>query len=107
MDYQNTIAVYEAVAKLTNQMLQAAQKQDWDQLTNLEHSCAQHVAMLKVVQDVAPLTRDARERKVASIKSILADDREIRNLVSPWMARLNSMINSSQMEKKLSRTYGR
>lgn len=107
MDYQNTLAVYEAVAQLTSQMLQAAKQQDWDQLTNLEHSCAQHVEMLKVIQDVQPLPKDARERKVATIKSILADDREIRSLVSPWMVRLNAMLNSNHMEQRLSRTYGR
>lgn len=107
MEYQNTIAVYEAVAKLTSQMLLAAKQEDWDQLTNLEHSCAEHVEMLKVIQDAAPLPKDARERKVASIKSILADDREIRNLVSPWMVRLNAMLNSNHMEQRLTRTYGR
>lgn len=107
MEYQNTIAVYEAVAKLTSQMLLAARQQDWDKLTNLEHSCAQHVEMLKVIQEVTPLPKEARERKVASIKSILADDREIRNLVSPWMVRLNSMISSNHMEQRLTRTYGR
>lgn len=107
MEYQNTIAVYEAVAKLTSQMLLAAKQEDWDQLTNLEHSCAQHVEMLKVIQDATPLPKDATERKVASIKSILADDREIRNLVSPWMVRLNAMLNSNHMEKRLTRSYGR
>lgn len=107
MKYQNSIAVYEEVAKLTNQMLLAAKQQDWDQLTNLEHCCAEHVALLKEIQDAAPLPEEAKQRKVASIKSILADDREIRNLVTPWMAKLNAMLNSNQMEQRLTRTYGR
>lgn len=106
MEYHNTIALCEAVAELTNQMLLAAQQQDWDRLTDLEGSCARHVEQLKTMKDAAPLPSDARQRKVASIKRILADDREIRNLVSPWMVRLNSMINSNQTEKKLTRAYG-
>lgn len=106
MEHQDTLAVYETVAKLTSQMLLAAKQQDWDQLTNLEHSCAEHVALLKIIQDTAPLPKEARERKVASIKSILADDREIRSLVSPWMVRLNAMLNSNHMEQRLTRTYG-
>ncbi len=106
MAYHNTIALYEAVAGLTKQMLLAAKQQDWDKLTELERSCAQHVETLKIIEDALPLTSDARERKVASIKSILADDREIRNLVSPWMVRLNSMMNSNQTEKKLTSAYG-
>lgn len=107
MEYQNTIALYEAVAELTNQMLLAAKRQDWDKLTELERICAQHIESLKIIKDALPLPSDARERKVASIKSILADDREIRNLVSPWMVRLNLMINSGQMESKLKRIYDR
>ncbi|HSH71467.1 MAG TPA: flagellar protein FliT [Methylophilaceae bacterium] len=105
MDHHNTIALYEAVAELTNQMLLAAKQQDWDKLAELELSCAQYVEKLKSVEDAVPLPSEARERKVASIKSILADDREIRNLVSPWMVKLNSMINSNQTEKKLTQAY--
>jgi len=107
MEHQNTITLYESVASLTNQMLLAAKQQDWDKLTELESSCAQHVAKLKIIEDALPLPSDARARKVASIKSILADDREIRNLVSPWMVRLNSMIYSNQKEQKLTQTYAR
>lgn len=106
MEYHNTIVLCEAVAELTNQMLLAARQQDWDRLTELESSCAQYIEQLKMMKDALPLSSDAQQRKVASIKRILADDREIRNLVSPWMARLSSMINSSQTEMKLTRFYG-
>ena len=106
MEYQNTIALYEDVAELTKQMLTAARQQDWDKLTELETSCAQHVAQLKMIKDALPLAQESRERKVASIKSILEDDREIRNLVSPWMARLNTLINSHKTNSKVTRAYG-
>lgn len=105
MEQPNTIAIYETVAKLTNQMLLAAKQQDWDKLAELEMCCAEQVENLKNVEDSLPLAREARERKVASIKSILADDREIRNLVSPWMVRLNTLINSYHTESKLTRAY--
>jgi flagellar protein FliT len=105
MEYQTTIALYESLAELTKQMLLAARQQDWEQLTALETICAQHVEELKIIKDATPLPTDAYARKVASIKSILKDDREIRNLVSPWMVRLNSLIYSNQTEQKLSRTY--
>ena len=106
MEYQNTIALYEDVAELTKQMLSAARQQDWDKLTELETSCAQHVVHLKMIKEALPLAKDGRERKVASIKSILEDDREIRNLVSPWMARLNLLINSHNTGGKVARAYG-
>jgi flagellar protein FliT len=106
MEYQNTIALFEDVAELTKQMLSAARQQDWDKLTELETRCAEHVAHLKVIKDELPLPKEGRERKVASIKSILEDDRQIRDLVSPWMARLNLLINSHRNGSKVTRAYG-
>lgn len=106
MEHHTTIALYEQVAKVTNQMLMAARQQEWDRLAELESSCAQYVEQLKAMEITVTLSGDARQRKVASIKQILADDKEIRSLVSPWMVKLNSMINSSHTEKKLNQVYG-
>jgi flagellar protein FliT len=105
MEHQDTIVIYETVAELTKQMLLAAKQQDWDSLAELEANCAQQVATLKLSESALPLPSDVRERKLASIKSILADDREIRNIVSPWMVRLNSLMSSLHMENKLTRAY--
>lgn len=105
MSQQSTIVIYENVAGITKQMLLAAKQQDWDELAILEASCAAQIAQLKVEEDALPLPSEARARKLASIKSILADDREIRNIVSPWMVRLNSLMSSLHMEGKLTRTY--
>ena len=107
MENKNTIAIYDTIAELTNQMLMAAKLHDWDLLLELERSCAEHVEKLKSLKDEQPLTNDMHERKVANIKRILADDREIRDLVSPKMAKLSSLINSSQTGKKMTRAYGR
>ena len=105
MEHQDTIVIYETVAELTKQMLLAAQQQDWDALAELEANCAQQVATLKLTENALPLPSDMRARKLAIIKSILANDREIRNIVSPWMVRLNSLMNSLHMENKLTRAY--
>lgn len=107
MEHQDTIVIYETVAELTKQMLLAAQQQDWDALAELEANCAQQVATLKLTENALPLPSDMRARKLAIIKSILANDREIRNIVSPWMVRLNSLMSSLHMESKLTRAYNR
>lgn len=107
MEHQDTIVIYETVAELTKKMLLAAQQQDWDALAELEANCAQQVATLKLTENALPLPSDMRARKLAIIKSILANDREIRNIVSPWMVRLNSLMNSLHMENKLTRAYNR
>jgi flagellar protein FliT len=105
MEQQSTIVIYETVAGITNQMLLAAKQQDWDALAELEAICAEQVARLKIIEDTTSLASDVRARKIASIKSILANDREIRNIVSPWMVRLNSLMSSLHMEGKLTRAY--
>jgi len=105
MEQQNSIAIYEAIAELTSRMLNAAKEQDWDTLTELENRSAQLVDKLKYFKDLEPLSGNATQQKVATIKRILVDDREIRDLVSPRMARLSSMISSSHTGKKVTRAY--
>jgi flagellar protein FliT len=105
MENQNSIAIYEAIAELTNRMLIAAKEQDWDMLTELENRSAQLVDKLKYFKDLEPLSGNATQQKVSTIKRILVDDREIRDLVSPRMARLSAMISNSHTGKKVTRAY--
>ena len=104
MAYQNTMDVYDAIEALSNQMLDAAKKEEWDKLTELESICAKHV--LKYYQNVVPLTKDLKAQKKSSIQRILANDSQIRDLVSPKMASLSALIKSTRNGKKLSSTYG-
>lgn len=106
MAYQNTVHIYEAIESLSNQMLAAAKESDWDQLVELEKSCAQHVQQLKLYQNVLPLSKELQAKKKSCIERILANDSQIRDLVSPEMATLSALIKSSQNGKKLSSKYG-
>ncbi|MES2760394.1 MAG: flagellar protein FliT [Pseudomonadota bacterium] len=106
MNSDQVISLYETVSDLTGQMLQAAQLRDWENLAVLESHCASHIQSLKDGEPVAALTGDTRARKVAIIHQILAHDREIRNLTTPWMAELSALINSSGASRKLSVAYG-
>ncbi len=106
MNEQEIIYLYENVASITDQMLAAARVGDWDNLVVLESRCADQVNILKSSEPPAPLSGVSRERKVAIIKKILADDRAIRDLAEPWMAKLSQLINSSGAERKLNRAYG-
>ncbi len=106
MNSHEVISLYETVAVITDQMLTAARKGDWDQLAVLESRCASHVEALRTSEPPAPLTGVVREKKVKIIKKILADDREIRNLTQPWMTHLSQLINSAGTERKLSNAYG-
>ncbi len=106
MAYQNTMDVYDAIEVLSNQMLDAAKKEEWDALSDLESICAQHVQQLQYYQNVLPLSKDLQAQKKSSIQRILANDSQIRDLVSPKMASLSALIKSTRNGKKLSSTYG-
>ena len=106
MNSDQVISLYETVSELTGQMLRAAQSRDWENLAALESHCASHIQSLKDGEPVIALTGAIRARKVSIIQQILAHDREIRNLVTPWMAELASLINSTGASRKLSAAYG-
>jgi flagellar protein FliT len=106
MTCEEVLSLYETVAGITGQMLDAAREGDWEQLAALESLCASHVAALKQEEPPAPLSNVIREQKVRIIKKILADDREIRTITEPWMDHLAALINSTGVERKLSNAYG-
>ena len=106
MNSEEVINLYESVAHITKQMLVAAREERWDQLTALESNCAGYIDTLQMGEAPIKLTGDLRNRKIALIKQILADDRDIRDITEPWMAQLSKLICSGNVERKLSMTYG-
>ncbi|MHB1676699.1 MAG: flagellar protein FliT [Sulfuriferula sp.] len=106
MNGEEIIAAYESVARITGQMLNAARTGAWDDLVSLENCCASHVQALEQDETPLKLTGDLRNRKIAVIKKILANDREIRVITEPWMQQLSNLMKSNMTERKLSMTYG-
>ena len=96
---------YESLSSLTGQMRAAAMEGEWDRLVELEEQCGRHVASMKELDATATLDEEARLRKVALIRKILADDAEIRNLTEPWMAQLQRIMQSARQEQRLLEAY--
>jgi flagellar protein FliT len=107
MDNQEILSLYENVADIMQQMVEAARNSDWDQLTTLETRCTEQVAIIRQ-KDLPrqPLSTHAREHKTRIIKRILADDRQIRDITEPWMVQLSALMNNAGTERKLARAYG-
>jgi flagellar protein FliT len=105
MNSQEVVTVYEEIAVITGRMVSAARESDWKQLASLEKQCAKHIEMIKT-NDVEAAQGTTRERKIKVIQKILADDREIRNITQPWMARLSKQNSSTHAQRKLSQAYG-
>lgn len=93
-DYINTISLYEEVAKITSNMLSAAHQNDWDKLTELENGCANCVEKLQGYAMAESLNSADRCRKIALLKTILANDRQIRQLTEPWIHRIGELLGS-------------
>jgi flagellar protein FliT len=109
----DTLPIYENMAVISEQMLVAARNANWELLSVLENRSSQYLAQLNqhgvegVVEAQIDNTNDAlRERKVAIIKKILADDRDIRNLTEPRLTELSDLIKNTRNERKLVRAYG-
>jgi flagellar protein FliT len=109
MNSEEIISVYETVSEITDQMLTAAKSRDWERFTHLETSCAQHIRALQddgTSSDAAPLNPQHKEKKVRLIQKILADDKQIRDIIDPWMAELAHLMKSNNTARKLSSAYG-
>lgn len=105
MSTKLALDLYAKISATTSQMLAAAQDQDWDLLCELEDSCTAYVERLKALENNGRIGADIAGKKIDYVKSILENDRQIREIVSPWMKKLNGLINHSSTERKLTRAY--
>lgn len=106
MNSFDLLNVYEKVAHITADMLIAAQANDWDLLSQLEHDCSNHVSTLREFEGPSELPEELKAKKIVIIKKILADDRAIREITEPWMQNLTNLMKSSSTSRKLSQSYG-
>ena len=106
MTIQDVLSVYAAMADLTEQMVQAATRSDWDALVLLEQRCAAHVQTLRAQEPQQPMRGAERERKIELIRQMLNADRQIRDLTMPWMAQLSKLINATGTERRVVNAYG-
>ena len=106
MTNHDVLCVYAAMGDLTSQMVAAANASDWEHLQELEQRMNAHVAVLKVNEGMVRLEGEERARKATLIKQMLDDDRKVRDLITPWMAQLSRLINSTGTERRLVNAYG-
>lgn len=96
---------YEFLSSIMGQMRVAAIQGEWDHLVELESQCSQRVETMKAQDATTPIDENTRLRKVALIRKILADDKDIRSHTEPWMAQLQHLIQSAGQERRLLQTY--
>lgn len=93
MTSNEVLAMYETLAGLTGKMSVAAQANDWDGLSRMEDQCA--TVKSAAATGIPALDGAARQRKIALIKQIMANDRAIRASTEPWMAKADAMMSGA------------
>lgn len=96
---------YQLALSLTQSMLAAASKGDWDHLVTLEQQRTRQIAVIQE-RDPTPSAQapDAKKKREV-LAAILQLDEQIQLLTQDWMLELRQILSSVQTEQRLSRTY--
>ena len=106
MDGVRIIESYEAVLRLTRQMLDAARSSRWEDLVATENERSRLIDDIGKIDIGTALDARLREEKRDLIGAIMQHDAEIRILTQDWMRELRVVISSLSAQQKLQHTYG-
>lgn len=105
LDHQQTLAVYQDVLEISEQMLEAALRGDADSLYSLQQQCAQHVEYLRLEGAATGTNNEEREHKILLLQQILANDKAIRDIANPWLKELSKLLHTTDNQLKINRHY--
>ena len=88
MDY------YKAIERSSRQMLDAARREDWDDVVRCEGACAVLIEQLRFLAKSQDLPKDCRSEKSRIMQRILRNDAEIRILAEPWLSTFAEMFDA-------------
>lgn len=94
-DSAGLFACYEAIAGLSEDMVDAAERGDWDEVSLLERECASQMERLGRGQRSA-LSREELQRKRDLMMRILANDARVRALVCPRQDELMRLVHGTR-----------
>ncbi|MCK6373185.1 MAG: flagellar protein FliT [Zoogloea sp.] len=108
----SSLALLEQMSNYSTEMVDAARANDWDRLTRLERQVASLRDRIGVEEALAfpsrprRMSEDERARKIALIRRILDDDKEVRVHTEPWMDSVRQMLSGGVRERNLRSAYG-
>lgn len=85
---------YEAIARASQSMLDAARASDWTEVGRLEEHCRMLIDALNQASSSAALRPLENRRRMELLQRILADDAEIRDRSDPWLKQLEHLLSS-------------
>ena len=86
---------YEAIARASCAMLEAARAGDWIEVGRQEERCSTLIAILKAAAErPESLSQADDERRMFLLRQILADDALIRGHAEPWLEPIVPLIST-------------
>lgn len=82
------IECYKSIEATSEQMLAAAQVEDWGRVAQFESVCAVLIGQLRDQAQTEQLQPSEKSEKGRIMRSILMNDAQIRQLAEPWLTQL-------------------
>jgi flagellar protein FliT len=90
---ERILGIYESIGRVSRTMVAAAERADWESLEAGGRVCGLLIECIEAYGDVAEeLGPTGRQRRMAILRDVLADDAEIRRHTEPSMSRLDLML---------------
>jgi len=98
---QSLLEHYLNIASASRAMVAAARADNWQEVSRLERQCIRQVDELKRAAQVQSLGTNGQRTRMRLLRSILADDAEIRRLAEPWLVELENLLLPGQRSAPL------
>ncbi|MDA7415235.1 flagellar protein FliT [Xenophilus arseniciresistens] len=89
---------YKAIEEASRQMLEAARREDWDDVVRCEGVCAVLIEQLRFRGKTEELPREDRAEKTRIMQRILRNDAEIRVLAEPWLSDFAKLFDGGSLQ---------
>jgi flagellar protein FliT len=97
MEQHTLLDYYKAIENASQQMLIAAQTENWDQVVQLESTCAVLIEQLRGKARNNKLSSEERREKLRIMQRILRTDAEIRLLAEPWLSDIELLVGDRNL----------
>ena len=91
---------YRAIEAASQQMLDAAQMADWNEVVRYEGACAILIEQLRQRAMTETMTSAERRDKTRIMQQILRNDAQVRLLIEPWVGELDKLLGA-RMAKEM------
>lgn len=92
---QSLLDYYRAIEGASQRMVLAAQREDWEEVMQLEGACAVLIEQLHHFAQMEPLPTEHRSEKGQIMMRILRNDALIRNLAEPKLSDIQRLLGGS------------